>query len=153
MKFGPRVEIDCGSHSVFAEMREAKGRGRELPPIVLLNGLSDTMEHWDPFLKDLHCEGRAVVRLDFRGQGVSLRTELERTGVFETDVSVEEQAADLELVLQRFEIKGPVDLIASSYGGGIGMYFASIHPELIHCIVLFVPYVIRLDQALPVQRM
>lgn len=123
------------------------------PTLVLLNGLSDQTESWSRLLSAVKIPGFGYLRFDFRGQGKSLEYELNEAGVFEDLVRVEEQSRHLELLLEHFGISEPVHMVGMSYGGGVAIRFAADHPERIRKLILVAPYVIRLDQALPLQRL
>lgn len=141
--------VKLEDHEVYAEHLPA-GEGR--PTLVLLNGLSNETRDWDPFVEKLAIPGCGVLRLDFRGQGRSLEREIDTTGEFRKTVKVEEQTEDLEALLAHFGIADPVDLLGFSYGGGIALDFATRAPGRVRNLILVVPYLIRLDRALPLQR-
>lgn len=123
------------------------------PTLVLLNGLSDNTEHWDRLLSAIKMPGFGFLRFDFRGQGQSLEYEIKETGSFDDLVRVEDQARHLELILDHFGISEPLHMVGMSYGGGVAIRFAADHPERVRKLILIAPYVIRLDQAMPLQRL
>lgn len=141
--------IRAGDHSLYAEHQPAR---ESFPTLVLLNGLSMSSPDWDSFLRGLSSSKHGILRLDFRGQGQSLRRELEDRGGFERNVTVEEQSQDVRTVLDHLRIEGPLVLIGTSYGGGVGIHFATRWAPQVRKIILLVPYLIRLDHAFPLQR-
>ncbi len=121
--------------------------------IVFLNGLSDSIEAWGP-VKTYLQERYSTLFIDLIGQGQSLDEELKQPGTSELHfkISVDEQAQAVEEIWRSLNIKSRFDLVGFSYGGGVALRFASLFPELINKLILFLPFMIRLDQAFPFQR-
>jgi pimeloyl-ACP methyl ester carboxylesterase len=142
--------IKVDGHALYAEY-DAPMPG--CPTLVLLNGLSDSTSNWDRLIRCFKKPGYGILRFDFRGQGRSLLQELKEHESFDEAITVEEQSRHLELILDYFGITEPIHIIGMSYGGGIALYFASHFPGKVKKLVLVAPYLIRLDQALPLQRM
>jgi pimeloyl-ACP methyl ester carboxylesterase len=142
------VKVD--GHALYAEY-DAPMPG--CPTLVLLNGLSDSTENWNRLIAALKKPGYGFLRFDFRGQGRSLEYEIKERGSFDDSVHVEDQSRHLELILNHFGISEPLHMVGMSYGGGVAIHFAAVHPERVRKLILVAPYVIRLDQALPISRM
>lgn len=124
--------------------------------VVFLNGLSDTIENWKPvrdFLKTEH----SFLFVDLIGQGKALESELvdasKDSKFFDYKISVETQALALKELLEHLKISIPIDLVGFSYGGGVAIRFGAFFPNLINRLILFLPFLIRLDLAFPIQRL
>jgi len=115
---------------------EVVGEG---PPVVLLNGLFQRLESWDPVLP--HLQGFALLRYDMRGQGESEAPE----GAYTPGVHAE----DLLGLLDRLGWKEAV-LVGLSNGGIVAMTLALRAPERVRALALActTPY---LDVALRVK--
>lgn len=120
--------------------------------IVFLNGLSDSIESW--ILNKKYFKKRySFLFVDMIGQGKSLEKEEEQKDVaFNYHISAEQQAQALGELINSLQITQPFNLVGFSYGGGIAIRFASLFPNKIAKLILFLPYIIRLDLAFPIQR-
>ncbi|WP_022797565.1 alpha/beta fold hydrolase [Thermus islandicus] len=101
---------------------EVVGEG---PPVVLLNGIFQRLESWDPVLP--HLTGFALLRYDMRGQGGSEAPE----GAY----TPETHAEDLRGLLDRLGWKEAV-LVGLSNGGIVAMTLALRAPERVRALVL-----------------
>jgi pimeloyl-ACP methyl ester carboxylesterase len=141
--------LEIRGRRLYAEYRKPENG---FPLLVLMNGLSQTADEWTPFIEHLSSDDFGYLRFDFRGQGRSLRWELENRGEFNAVVSVDEQILDMQAILDQLGITSPLNLVAHSYGGGVALRFAAEWPDRVANLILTVPYLIRLDRAFPVQR-
>jgi pimeloyl-ACP methyl ester carboxylesterase len=134
--------------SVYYEYREQNSK---LPLLVFLNGLSDDTTSWLPLLQLLETK-RNVLLIDLIGQGKALARDQERNLDLSYEVTTTEQCAAFTQVLAHLNRREKFELVGFSYGGGVALEFASTYPERIEQLFLFLPFIIRLDMALPVQR-
>lgn len=121
------------------------------PTAVFLNGLGDEHTSWRPFVDKLDQVDR--LQLDLRGQGLSLTKRLEYAPKSNFRIGLTTQSEDVLAVLNHLNIETQVTLIGNSYGGGVAFDFASRYPERVKRLALIVPYVLRLDRTLPLQRL
>ncbi|MBL7545353.1 MAG: alpha/beta hydrolase [Bdellovibrionaceae bacterium] len=119
--------------------------------LVFLNGLSDSIESWSE-IKSYFKGKYSTLFIDLIGQGQALEEEIKRTPPPNFVISAAEQAEVLKEVWLSLQIKSGFHLVGFSYGGGIAIRFATLYPELVHQLILFLPYTIRLDLAFPIQR-
>lgn len=120
--------------------------------IVFLNGLSDSLEPWKKVCKYIHSD-KNFLWVDLIGQGHSLEREFHSGENFSYKVSAHDQAQCLSEVIRHLEIESIDLLVGFSYGGGIATQFTHSYPGLVDQLLLMLPYVIRLDQAFPLQRL
>lgn len=142
------LKVEAGAHVYF----NYQNRGRGLPTLVLLNGLSDDTESWSPLIESLS-QPCNILRLDLMGQGRAVEKDLERGLRLRYKWTVHQQAEALKCILDTLAIQDPVDLVGFSYGGGVALEFSRCFPEKIKRLFLWLPYIIRLDQAHPLQRL
>lgn len=119
--------------------------------MVFINGLTDGLDPWKKvchFLKSKH----NYLWVDLVGQGKSLEREINSASEFSYDISAFDQAEILKELCNELEIKTIKNLVGFSYGGGIATCFASLYPPRVDQLILFLPYIIRLDRAFPMQR-
>jgi 3-oxoadipate enol-lactonase len=95
------------------------------PKVVLLNGLFQRLESWDPVLP--HLEGFALLRYDMRGQGESEAPE----GLYTPEVHAE----DLLGLLDRLGWEEAA-LVGLSNGGIVAMALALLAPERVRGLAL-----------------
>jgi pimeloyl-ACP methyl ester carboxylesterase len=100
-------------------------------PVVLLHGFSIPYQIWDPIFRPLAEAGFCVLRYDLYGRGTSDRPQ----------VSYDQDLFDLQLLelLKGLKLKGSVDLVGLSMGGGISVIFCDRHPELVRRLILIDP--------------
>lgn len=134
---------------IFVHYQKPKG---SQPTLVFLNGLSYQTHHWDKLLSCFKNPHWGFLRFDFRGQGQTLKYEVEQRGPIVTPIPIADQVEDLKCILDFFEMKRVEHLIALSYGTGVATAFASRWPERVHEMILMSPFGIRLDQAHSLQR-
>jgi pimeloyl-ACP methyl ester carboxylesterase len=117
-------ELTAGGHKFFIQRM-----GEGLPTAVFIHGLvMDNLSSWWFTVANAaarHCD---VLCYDLRGHG---RSEVTKTGY-----SVADSVADLTAILDELGIDHPVQLIGNSYGGVVGLAFASAHPERTAGLVL-----------------
>lgn len=97
----------------------------EGPPVVLLNGIFQRLESWDPVLP--HLKGFTLLRYDMRGQGESEAPE----GIYTPRVHAE----DLLALLNRLGWEKAA-LVGLSNGGVVAMEVALLAPERFAALVL-----------------
>tara|TARA_B110001454_G_C12723232_1_gene436023 strand:+ start:27500 stop:28405 length:906 start_codon:yes stop_codon:yes gene_type:complete len=121
--------------------------------VVFLNGLADSIESWAP-VKSYLSDNQSTLFIDLIGQGKSLDEEIAASNGKELDfvISVDEQAQAVKEVWDSLKIKTKFHLLGFSYGGGVAIRTATLFPDLIDKLILFLPYIIRLDLAFPIQR-
>ena len=105
--------------------------------LVILNGLTYTTESWNKLMPGLVGHGYGILRYDPKGMG---RT-LDKYGAPGEKIAIESQADDLNRLLDALRIRGKVDLLGLSYGGGLAMVYASRYPERVLTMILQAPYV------------
>lgn len=99
------------------------GNGKD---IVLIHGLSDNLEYWEPlvqFLKDKY----EIIRYDLRGHG--------KTPLEDEDITIDLYVDDLEKLLDELKIEECV-LVGFSLGGLIAQEYAAKFPEKVSSIIL-----------------
>ena len=96
------------------------------PPILILHGITQSTATWRWLVPHLAADHR-VVRLDFRGHGLSGRT----PGAYAFPGYVADATAICEQVLQ-----GPAVVVGHSLGGGTAAALAQTRPELVRGVVL-----------------
>lgn len=121
--------------------------------IVFLNGLSDSVDSWVKN-KQYFKKKYSYLFIDLIGQGKSLEKEEEQTDVFfDYRITAEQQSDSIKELIQFLNINEKFNLVGFSYGGGIAIRFASLYPDKISKLILFLPYILRLDLAFPLQRL
>lgn len=103
------------------------------PVIVLTHGVSGPMSIWDRTVPDLTNAGFRVLRFDLFGRGFSDR--LDRSENYNMDTYV----TQLDELLRRLNIDGPVNLVGSSMGAIISSEFALRNRERVNRIALVGP--------------
>jgi pimeloyl-ACP methyl ester carboxylesterase len=96
------------------------------PPVLVLHGITQSTATWRWLVPHLVADHR-VVRLDFRGHGLSGRT----PGAYAFPGYVADATAICEQVLQR-----PAVVVGHSLGGGTAAGLAQTRPELVRGVVL-----------------
>lgn len=107
-----------------------------LPTVVLLNGLTYSTKHWDKFAAQLSSSGLGVVRFDMMGMGETLL----KYAPTMADIAVDDQAEDLNALLKVLKIPMPYNLVGLSYGGGLGILYASKYPQSVGKLIAMAPY-------------
>lgn len=133
----------------------------ELAPIVFFNGLSQDLSDWKTLFPIIEKSPRPLIFLDNLYQGRSLKKYLSDKPVripltsplgFERQVygdasplfksvPITEQSHDIINLLDFLGVKGKVDLVGLSYGGGAALEIASTFPERVRNVMMLAPYV------------
>lgn len=95
-------------------------------PLVLLHGLSDDLNLWNPLLPELSKKYRTIA-MDVRGHG--------HTSKPDSPYAVRQFSDDLFSFLDKMEIS-KANLIGLSMGAAIAEQFSLDHPERTHALVL-----------------
>lgn len=101
--------------------------------VVLVHGNAAPYFSWDKNVKALTDAGFRVVRYDLYGFGYSDRP----------DIVYSRELYDRQLLelLDKLAFKAPVNLVGTSQGGSIAVYFASKHPEKVKKLALISPFI------------
>jgi pimeloyl-ACP methyl ester carboxylesterase len=103
----------------------AFGDGR---PIVFIQGLSGTIDAWDPrFLDAVAEQGRRVVVFDNEGMG--------RSGMRRGELTMRRMADDTAALIRALKLRRP-DVFGYSMGGMVAQSLAVRHPRRVRCLVL-----------------
>lgn len=102
-----------------------RGAGR---PVVLLHGLGGSAFDWRHQIDPLTAAGHRVVAFEFLGSGLS-------DTPTRADYSMLAQARLIAAAMRRLEL-GPAVLVGNSFGGGVALLLAQLHPELVEGLVL-----------------
>lgn len=108
----------------------------EAQTLVLIHGLSNSRQTYDPLIDWLVSKGVWVVAVDLRGHGESGWAESYKTSDFVSDVVDLIEASDL----------GPVIAVGHSLGGMVASAMASDHPELVRALFLEDPPLFQADE-------
>jgi len=102
-------------------------------PVVLVHGISASIDHWQFLMPDLVSAGYKVIAMDLLGHGDSLKpkdTRLYSTGaVYGT----------FEALLDSLPIAPPYYLVGHSIGGYISLRYARANPKKVRAMVLINP--------------
>jgi len=101
------------------------------PIVVLAAGFSVPYYIWDPTYKALTDAGFRVLRYDYYGRGYSDRPV--------TDYKVDLHITQLNELLEKIHIAGPIDLVGLSFGGSVITTFAYRYPERVRKLVYMDP--------------
>lgn len=101
--------------------------------VVLVHGNAAPYFSWDKNLAALTGAGFRVIRYDLYGFGYSARP----------DVDYSRALYDRQLMelLDKLKINGPINLVGTSQGGSIAVYFAATHPEKVKKLALLSPFI------------
>jgi pimeloyl-ACP methyl ester carboxylesterase len=107
------------------------GQGR---PLVLLNGIEESLDDWTPALLDDLGRGARVYAIDYEGVG---RSSLDRRLVAHgaTTVTIPRLADDVVAFIHALHL-GRVDVMGWSLGSGVAQALAIRHPTLVRRLVL-----------------
>jgi pimeloyl-ACP methyl ester carboxylesterase len=99
--------------------------------VVLVHGFSAPYTIWNPTFTALTADGFRVLRFDLYGRGFSDRP----------DAAYDQDFYDRQLMnlLEKLQIRKPVDLAGLSMGGAVSVVFADRHPEWVRRLVLVDP--------------
>jgi pimeloyl-ACP methyl ester carboxylesterase len=106
------------------------------PTIVVLNGLTYSTLQWDRFVAPLIKRGVGVLRYDMTGMGETLLKYAPITKVITSD----DQVQDLKKLLTVMDLKGPLNFVGLSYGGGIAIAYAAAYPADVANLIVMAPY-------------
>ncbi|MGH8549673.1 MAG: alpha/beta fold hydrolase [Methylococcales bacterium] len=95
--------------------------------MLLIHGLNTNMAFWHPLLVGILGRNRRLAMYDQRGHGYS---DLPPTGYTTRDL-----ACDALSVLDAYRIER-ADIIAHSFGSGVALQLARLHPERVRSIVI-----------------
>lgn len=104
------------------------------PPVLFLHGLAGSLSEWRHQLGPV-CARRRVVAPDLLGAGESDKP-------VRGDYSIEAQAGRVRALLDALRLHR-VEVVASSYGGGVALRLAVDHPERVSRMVLVAPVCYR----------
>lgn len=138
--------VTASKREIFYEFHS---QGNETP-IIFLNGLSDSYSEWKTVV-ELTSIKRSCLFVDLIGQGQSIEKEFSSGKKFDYRISIEEQGQSL-LELCRFLKISEFNLVGFSYGGGLALWVAQNSPERVQKLILFLPFLLRLDLAFPLSR-
>jgi len=102
---------------------EIHGTGR---PLVLLHGGLGAIEMFGPNLEAL-AKARQVIGVDLQGHG--------RTADIDRPLSAELMAGDIAALIKHLKLERP-DIMGFSLGGGVALFVAMRHPELVGKLVV-----------------
>jgi pimeloyl-ACP methyl ester carboxylesterase len=100
----------------------------EGPPLVLIMGLTGSMDWWDPEFLEALSERHRVLILDNRGAGRTAAPP-------ETEITIEQMADDTAGLMDSVGIS-KADVLGVSMGGMIAQELALRHPEKVNRLVL-----------------
>lgn len=131
---GEFVHIENGE-KIFIHFQPAE-RGQ--PTVVLLNGLTYSLNHWDAYVKSLRRlnPGLGVLRFDMIGMGETLLN-----GKLPVSYAIP-HSAQVELtkkLMDHFGIRKAY-IVGLSYGGAIAVAFAQEYPAQVEQLILMAPF-------------
>jgi pimeloyl-ACP methyl ester carboxylesterase len=100
------------------------GKGR---PLVMIMGLSGTMDAWPPSLVDALAKGRRVITFDNEG--------IRRSTASKGTLSIRRMADTTASLIRALKLRRP-DVLGWSMGGMIAQSLAARHPKLVRRLVL-----------------
>ncbi|MET8451400.1 alpha/beta hydrolase [Streptomyces sp. NPDC005209] len=114
--------VDTGDIRLHVQRLRPRGAGTPVATVVLVHGLlTDSLaSYYFTVAPRFAAAGLDVVMYDLRGHG---RSERPPSGY-----SLDHNIDDLEALLDRLDITGPVHLVGNSYGGTIAFGWAARHP-------------------------
>jgi pimeloyl-ACP methyl ester carboxylesterase len=130
MKGADGFATGCGLYDPSMPPRLAVQEIGSGKPLVLLHGIATDRHIWDLVVPTL-ASSRRVVTLDLPGFGQSQPVD----GGFELDAVAERIARGLA----GRGLRGPIDLVGHSLGGGVAITLAALRPRLIGRLILVAP--------------
>src|SRR4051812_24104788 len=100
------------------------GKGR---PLVLVMGLSGTMDSWSPSFVDALARGRRVITFDNEG--------IRRSTAGKGTLTIRRMAQNTAALIRKLKLRRP-DVLGWSMGGMIAQSLARTHPKLVRRLVL-----------------
>lgn len=127
--------VEIAGRKIFVSYRQAEA-GK--PTIVLLNGLTYSLENWDQYVAALekHAPGLGILRFDMIGMGKTL---LKNRVPVDYEIPYTDQAKLTARLMQKLGLRKAY-IAGLSYGGGIAVAFARTYPELVNQIILIAPF-------------
>ncbi len=101
--------------------------------VVLVHGNAAPYFSWDKNMDALTGAGFRVIRYDLYGFGYSDRPDVDYTRAL-----YDRQLMEL---LEKLNISGPINLVGTSQGGSIAVYFTATHPEKVKKLALLSPFI------------
>lgn len=132
---------------IFYEYHEVPGT----VPLIFLNGLSDSYQEWKK-IAGLTQLDRSLLFVDLLGQGQSLEKEFASGKQYDYRITIEQQGETLLDLCRQLRI-ADYGLVGFSYGGGLALWLAQRAPERTQNLILFLPFLLRLDLAFPLSRL
>jgi pimeloyl-ACP methyl ester carboxylesterase len=103
------------------------GQPATAPSCLLIHGLNTNMAFWHPLLVRALGDARHLVMYDQRGHGYS--------DIPPTGYTTAQLAEDASGILDAYQIDA-VDLVAHSFGAGVALQLARLHPEKVRSLVI-----------------
>lgn len=126
------IEIENG-RSLYVDYTAPKN-GQ--PTVIVLNGLTYSTWNNEAFVRPLKHQGVGVLLFDPMGMGRTLL----RYAPIQAVIPFMDQVRDIKLLLEALDFKGPQNFAGLSYGGGLGIAFASQYPEMVKNVVMMAPF-------------
>lgn len=126
------IEIENG-RSLYVDYTAPKN-GQ--PTVIVLNGLTYSTWNNEAFVRPLKQQGVGVLLFDPMGMGRTLL----RYAPIQAVIPFMDQVRDIKLLLEALDFKGPQNFAGLSYGGGLGIAFASQYPEMVKNVVMMAPF-------------
>ena len=122
--------VDTGGLRLHVQRIGPRGGRSSRATVVLVHGLlTDSLaSYYFTVAPSFAADGLDVIMYDLRGHGRSDRP----SGGY----SVDDNIADLEALLERLKVTGPVHLVGNSFGGTIAFGYAVRHPERVASLSL-----------------
>lgn len=112
--------------------REAFREGNG-PPVVMLGGGVYGAAMFAPHARDLSGDYDVI-----RVQTLNVQ-QAERNGAMPADYSISAEAAAVHQTLLALGVRGPVDVVGSSFGAVVALRLATLYPDRVRSLVLFEP--------------
>jgi pimeloyl-ACP methyl ester carboxylesterase len=122
---GTGTYAEVNGLNLYYETHDATRRSAALPLILVHGGLGSG-EMFGPIVPAL-TEERQVVAVDLQGHG--------RTADIDRPLDVRLMADDIAALIRHLGI-GQADVLGYSLGGGVALFLAANHPELVHKLIL-----------------
>lgn len=115
--------VDTGQLRLHVQRMGPRDGSAPTATVVLVHGLlTDSLaSYYFTIAPPFAAAGLDVIMYDLRGHG--------RSGRPASGYTLDDNIDDLEALLDRLEVTGPVHLVGNSYGGTIAFGYAARHPE------------------------
>ncbi len=122
--------VDTGALRLHVQRIGPRGSRSSRATVVLVHGLlTDSLaSYYFTVAPSFAADGLDVIMYDLRGHGRSDRPP--------DGYSLDDGITDLEALLERLRVTGPVHLVGNSYGGTIAFGYAVRHPERVASLSL-----------------